>query len=49
MLELSTLFWARTRERLDAELLARNLGPIQIPGEPLDTSITTAQQQSASR
>jgi transposase len=47
MLELAPLFWARTRERLDAKLLAEDLGPIPIPAEPLDTSITTAQQQAA--
>ncbi len=48
MLELAPLFWARTRERLDAKLLAEDLGPIPIPVEPLDTSITTAQQQTTS-
>jgi hypothetical protein len=43
MLELSPLFWARTRARLDAMRLASDLGPIAIPLEPLDTSITTAE------
>ena len=48
MLELAPLFWARTRERLEAKLLAQDLGPIPIPAVPLDTSFTTAQQQAAS-
>lgn len=48
MLELSPLFWARTRRRLDTTLLAQDLGPIPIPTEPLDTSITTPQEQAAS-
>ena len=42
MLELTPLFWARTRARLDA--LAQELGPIAIPVEPLDTSAPTEQQ-----
>lgn len=45
MLELAPLFWARTRERLDAEQLEVHLGPVTIPSEPLDTS--AAVQQSA--
>ena len=40
MLELAPLFWARTRERLDPNALAAELGPIAIPVEPLDTTST---------
>lgn len=47
MLELAPVFWARTRERLDAKLLVQDLGPFPIPAEPLDTSVTSAQQQAA--
>jgi transposase len=36
MLELSPLFWKRTRERLDPDALAAEFGPIAIPS-PLDT------------
>lgn len=38
MLELSPLFWARTKARLDPSDLAQELGPIVIPAEPLDTT-----------
>lgn len=48
MLELASLFWARTRQRLDATLLAQDLGPIPSPTEPLDTSITAPQEQAGS-
>ncbi len=44
MLELTPLFWARTRERLDPNKLAQELGPIDIPLEPLDTSAPVKQQ-----
>jgi transposase len=44
MLELAPLFWARTRARLDAESLAKELGPLAIPAEPLDTA--AAKQQA---
>ncbi len=37
MLELTPLFWAGTRDRLDPSALAAELGPISIPDEPLDT------------
>lgn len=47
MLELAPLFWARTRERLDAGTLAAEIGPIAIPAVPLDTS-APAEQQAAS-
>jgi len=47
MLELAPLFWARTRARLDPVALAKELGPIAIPAEPLDTS-AAAEQQAAS-
>lgn len=38
VLELGPLFWARTKARLDPTALARELGPIVIPAEPLDTT-----------
>ena len=38
MLELSPLFWKRTRERLHADNLAAEFGPISVPAEPLDTT-----------
>jgi len=44
MIELAPLFWARTRARLDPKALAMELGPIEIPAEPLDTSVATEQQ-----
>ena len=44
MIELAPLFWARTRARLDPKALAMELGPIEIPAEPLDTSAPTEQQ-----
>ena len=44
MLELAPLFWARTRERLDLNALAAELGPIPIPSEPLDTRSPNEQQ-----
>lgn len=47
MLELAPLFWARTRARLDADKLADELGPIDIPVEPLDTSLTAEEQMAA--
>jgi len=47
LLELSPLFWERTRARLDPDQLALELGPIVVPAEPLDTS-AAAQQQAAS-
>ena len=47
MLELTPLFWARTRERLDPIKLAEELGPIAIPVEPLDTSTATEKQATA--
>ncbi len=47
MLELAPLFWTRTRERLDTKALSAELGPIEIPGEPLDTSSTAPQQAAA--
>ncbi|HEY6726181.1 MAG TPA: IS66 family transposase [Polyangiaceae bacterium] len=46
LLELSPLFWNRTRPRLDAKALAAELGPIAIPAEPLDTSRRPPQQQA---
>ncbi len=48
MLELAPLFWARTAARLDPELLRRELGPIPIPAEPLDTRAAPEQQSSSS-
>ena len=47
MIELAPMFWARTRERLDADRLAAELGPIAIPDEPLDTSATPEEQTAA--
>ena len=44
MLELSPLFWERTRARLDPAQLAAELGPITVPTEPLDTSASTEQK-----
>ena len=38
MLELSPLFWNRTRERLDPVALASEALPIPVPALPLDTS-----------
>ena len=46
MLELSPLFWEQTRARLDPNQLAAELGPINVPAEPLDTS-AAAQQKTA--
>jgi transposase len=45
MLELAPLFWSRTRARLDSKALSADLGPIEIPPEPLDTT-RPAQEQS---
>jgi hypothetical protein len=47
MLELSPLFWDRTRARLDPKQLAAELGHVEVPSNPLDTS-TPAEQKSAS-
>lgn len=47
MLELTPLFWARTRARLDSKSLADDLGPIDIPEEPLDTSAPTEKKALA--
>jgi hypothetical protein len=47
MLELTPLFWSRTRARLDATELRNDLGPIAIPDEPLDTSMAAKQQATA--
>ena len=46
-LELTPLFWARTRDRLDPTQLAAELGPIAIPSEPLDTMAPVEQQAMA--
>ena len=48
MLELAPLFWARTRARLDAAELEKEIGWIAIPAEPLDTS-TPLQEQPSTR
>jgi hypothetical protein len=47
MLELAPLCWARTRARLDPEQLAKELGAIAIPSEPLDTRAPTQEQVAA--
>jgi hypothetical protein len=44
LLELAPLFWSRTRDRLDAEQLAVELGHIAIPAESLDTTAAAQQQ-----
>lgn len=46
MLELTPLFWARTRARLNPQHLEAELGPIAIPAEPLDTTAPAEQQTS---
>ena len=46
MLELSPLFWERTRARLDPNQLAAELGHVDVPAEPLDTS-AAAEQKTA--
>jgi transposase len=38
MIELSPLFWSRTRERLDLVALAAEFGPIEVPAQALDTT-----------
>ena len=47
MLELTPLFWERTRARLDPAQLAAEFGPVAVPAEPLDTSAPTEQQMAA--
>jgi len=47
MLELAPLFWSRTRDRLDPGQLAAELGPIDIPVEPLNTSAATEKQAAS--
>jgi len=47
MLELTPLFWARTRDRLDPKQLAAELGPVAIPSELLDKMAPTEQQAMA--
>ena len=42
MLELSPLFWKHTRQRLDADALAAEFGPISVPAEPLTPAYTAA-------
>ena len=46
MLELAPLFWMRTRARLDAAELEKEIGWIAIPKMPLDTSATPEEQPS---
>jgi transposase len=47
MLELSPLFWNRTRARLDETQLLAEFGLLDIPTEPLDTSAAGVQQPAA--
>jgi transposase len=47
MLELSPLFWERTRARLDPKQLATELGHVDVPSTTLDTG-ATAEQKPAS-
>ena len=44
MLELAPLFWERTRARLDAKEVDKEIGWIDIPSEPLGTSAPTEEQ-----
>jgi transposase len=46
MLELTPLFWDQTRARLDPDELLKELGPITIPANPLDTSRPTEKPAS---
>jgi hypothetical protein len=46
MLELTPLFWARTRAKLDPQRLEAEFGPIAIPAEPLDATAPAEQQAS---
>jgi transposase len=46
MLEVAPLFWERTRARLDAAELEKEIGWIKIPTDPLDTSATPEEQPS---
>ena len=46
MLELSPLFWQRTRARLDPNQLTAEFGHLDVPAEPLDTS-AAAEQKTA--
>lgn len=48
MLELTPLFWARTRARLDVDQLVAEFGRIDIPAEPLDTRAASEQQSASS-
>jgi hypothetical protein len=47
MIELSPLFWERTRLRLDPVQLAAELGRVDVPSVPLDRS-ASAEQKAAS-
>jgi transposase len=47
MIELSLLFWERTRLRLDPVQLAAELGRVDVPSVPLDTS-ASAERKAAS-
>jgi transposase len=47
MIELSPLFWERTRLRLDPVQLAAELGRVDVPSVPLDTS-ASAERKAAS-
>jgi len=48
MIELAPLFWARTRQRLDANQLAAEFGTIDVPIDPLDTSASPEKQSASS-
>jgi hypothetical protein len=43
MLELSPMFWERTRARLDPRKLATELGPIDVPATLFDTTASAEQ------
>ena len=48
MIELAPLFWARTRARLDANQLAAEFGPVDVPVDPLDTNASSEKQSASS-
>lgn len=48
MIELTPLFWARTRTRLDPDLLAAEFGRIDVPLSPLDLNAASEQQPTPS-
>lgn len=47
MLELSPLFWERTRARLDPKQLTAELGHVDVPSTAVDTAATTEQEAAS--